>query len=692
LKLIVTEKYNSAKRIAEILFAGKAKEKKTGGISTFEADETCIIGLSGHIINPDFPQEYNRWEQVRPRALIQAPIESQPTQKRIIAALKKRARDTDSVTIATDFDREGELIGLEAYNVISAEGDATFDRVRFSALTEQEVKNSFASPAEIDFDLAYAGEARQHIDLIWGAALTRYISLISRRLGDRFLSVGRVQTPLLALLVDRERLIKEFKPVPYWEVEANLSGTDGEFTAHHTGGRFKKEEEARNAAQRAGEASVAAVSSVRRGTRTEKPPIPFNTTEFIRAATAIGLSAANAMRIAENLYTSGLISYPRTDNTVYPPSIDLRKILAMFEGGPFAKEAARLASKDELKPTRGKKSTTDHPPIHPVAPAKKEQLEPQAWKLYELVVRRFFATLADASLWETVKAGFDVNGEPFAVTGARLVEAGWRSYYPYLKTNEVIIPALEEGQQLDVKGVEVLAKETKPPTRFGQGRLVKTMEVLGLGTKSTRHEMIQKLYNRGYVHGNPLQPTHIAFAVIDTLERHASTITRPEMTAHLERDMDAIAEGKIKKDDVVEDSRRLLDEVFETMESNEKEIAAMLSKGLRNDMTGGTCPECGSDVVLRRSRKGGRFLGCSGYPDCRFTVSVPPSGKVIFTDEVCEKHDLYRIKIIQKGKRPWDLGCPMCNREEWLAGREEAKKEDVNTPKTGDGGTSNNEK
>ncbi|MCD1293819.1 DNA topoisomerase I [Methanocella sp. CWC-04] len=660
--LIVTEKNITAKKIANILFTKGVKEKKVNGVNTYENDGTIVIGLSGHIVNIDFPSKYNNWSETPPRGLIWAETELKHTQKKIVTALKKLAQEADRITIATDFDREGELIGVEAHNIIKdAKKGAKFDRVRFSAITKPEIERAFSNPVPIDFDLAAAGEARQKIDLVWGAALTRYISLTSGRLGKSFLSVGRVQTPLLALLVDRERDIKSFTSTPYWEIYATLKNGD-EFIAKHEKNRFTEKEEAEAVMAKLGKKGT--VTEYKKDIKTESPPIPFSTTEFIRAAASIGFSAANAMRIAENLYVNGWISYPRTDNTVYPASLNLQDILKQFLSGEFGRYASKLLQ-GKIVPTRGKKETTDHPPIYPVANAKKSDLKDDEWKVFELVVRRFFATLAPGAEWETRNVSVDISGERFKAGGSKLTVPGWREYYHYGMVREDKLPELKDGDELKVKSTEMTEKMTQPPTRYGQGRLVKIMEDLGLGTKSTRHEAIQKLYARNYVHGNPPQPTNTAVAVVEALEKYADLITKPDMTSQLEKDMDNIAEGQTSEDSVVKESQEMLETIFDELDRNQKEITQTLYDGLREDKIIGKCPECGENLIVRKSKKGGRFIGCDGYPECNFVLPLPRTGNVVATDKICEKHGINMLKIITGGKKPWDLGCPQCNYEEW---------------------------
>ena len=290
-----------------------------------------------------------------------------------------------------------------------------------------------------------------------------------------------------------------------------------------------------------------------------------------------------------------------------------------------------------------------------------------------LVVRRFFATLAEQCVWDATNLKVDIGLEPFRASGARLVEAGWRYYYPYSKAEEHILPELKQGEHLKVLGHIKEAKETQPPSRYGQGKLIKLMDELGLGTKSTRHDIISKLYARAYVQGNPMRPTNTAYAVVDTLQKYAPTITKPEMTQTLEKDMTHISERKTKEDEVIEESRVMLTSVFDELTQNQVGIGQSLKDGLRIDKIVGTCEKCGSELIIRRGHRGSRFIGCSGYPNCRFTLPLPRFGTVVVTDKLCETHGMNHIRIINKGKRPWDLGCPHCNFLDWQAKKAQVK-------------------
>jgi len=680
--LIVSEKNIAAKKIAQLLAAGKVEAGKSGSVDIYKfklnGDEAVSVGLKGHILKVDFPEEYSNWQEVEPIRLIDAKILKVPTQKTLVAALKKQAKDVDEVIIATDFDREGELIGSDAVNQIwSIRPNMPIKRARFSALTKGEVGRAFSELDTLNENLAQAGEARQDIDLIWGATLTRFLSLASTRLGRQFLSVGRVQSPTLCLVVFRERERQAFVVETYWELTGLFDAKGERFKAGHKTERFAAKEDVDEVVGRLGDEGT--VTAVKRTPRSTEPPAPFNTTAFLAAAAGSGVSPANAMRIAEGLYMEGLISYPRVDNTVYPESLELRDILSTLAGaGELGPLAAEINSQPTLKPTRGKKFATDHPPIHPTAAATQGRLSGNDWKIYELVVRRFLATLSKPAKSESMRIDIDVSGEPFFVRGSRTVEAGWQKFYPYGKKKDEILPDLVEGDKVGLVESAVEEKQTQPPARYSQGALIQKMEEVGLGTKATRHNIIQNLYERSYMHSDPIVPTELGIAVADSLSKHAATISSPDMTAELEADMDGIAEGKKSRDEVVDRSRQMLSQVMLALVANEQEVGAEIRGGIHEGKMVGKCPrpDCGGELRVIRSKKTKkRFVGCSNYGDkeCGQSYPLPQFGDVIPLGSVCDQCGSPKIKVVSKGKRPWELCLdPSCPTKE--AYRNKAKK------------------
>ncbi|GAB3018524.1 DNA topoisomerase I [Natronobiforma cellulositropha] len=676
MELIITEKDNAARRIADILSGDSRDASRENGVNVYEWGGTRCVGLSGHVVGVDFPPEYNDWRDVEPVELIAADVEKSATKENIVATLRILARQAEVVTIATDYDREGELIGKEAYEIVRDVNETVpIRRVRFSSITENEVTNAFAEPEELDFDLAAAGEARQIIDLVWGAALTRFLSLSAGQLGHDFISVGRVQSPTLKLIVDREREIEAFDPETYWELFAALTKDEGDgegFEAQYfyldddenEAERIWEETAADEAYATLTDATTATVVDVTRRTRTDSPPTPFNTTQFIRAASAIGFSAKRAMSIAEDLYTAGYITYPRTDNTVYPDDLEPDELLDAFVGHPtLGEDAESLLETDEIEPTRGDEETTDHPPIHPTGEIPtRGDVNDDEWRVFELVVRRFYATVAEAAIWEHLRVVAEASGRSLKANGKRLVEPGYHAVYPYFSTSESFVPDVSEGEDLALSAVELEEKETQPPRRYGQSRLIETMEKMGIGTKATRHEIIQKLYDRGYIENDPPRPTRLAMAVVEAAENYADRVISEEMTAQLETDMDAIAHGEATLEDVTDESREMLEAIFAELGESREEIGDHLRKSLKDDKRLGPCPDCGEDLLVRRSRYGSYFVGCDGYPDCEYTLPLPSTGKPLILEDECDDHGLNEVKMLA-GRSTFVHGCPLCKAE-----------------------------
>ena len=687
-RLIVTEKNNSAKKIAEILGGNPSSDKsfKVPYYTWSDGDgEHMAIGLKGHVLGPTFPEGYSSWQKTDLHDLIDAKLIKEPTDKNVVKAIEKVAKGADSLVIATDFDREGELIGLEALEKIlesnpelgsredADKGILKIPRARYSALTKEEIERAFSNLDELSFPLANAGAARQDIDLLWGATLTRAVSLATRRFGSNFLSVGRVQSPTLALIVEREMERRAHIAKPFWEAFAKFQHPDGSFEAHHETKKFWDKAEADAAL--AGTSSPGTVKAVTGRKITRKPPTPFNTTAFTTdASSRLSITPAIAMRIAEDLYMDGLISYPRTDNTVYPSSLPIRELIGSLVRIKDFSAAAGLLDQAQLKPTRGKKETTDHPPIYPTQAIHPGALEGPKKRVYELVVRRFLATFSPPMITESTRADIEAGSETYFVRGSVVVDLGYAGIYTYARSHDEEIPKLTEGQSLDLDGEPWLVdKETQPPPRISQGKLIEMMEERGLGTKATRADIIQKLFDRGYVYSNPPVPSETGVAMYEAFKRFVPRMATPEMTAQLEEEMDHIAAGEMTKGKVVGDSRDLLHRTWSEIDEHREDLAKVVWGGMDQDRLLGPCKACeeagrtkedGSPHMLRiiRAKKSGkRFVGCSGWTaddpnSCDQTFPLPQRGDVFRLEERCSICDRTpRLKVVPFRGRAWNL-------------------------------------
>jgi DNA topoisomerase I len=666
--LVVAEKFNTALRIAVVLSDGRMKRSRLEGTNVFRFDRPegpfAVVGLRGHIVELDYPKEFSEWTLTGLPKLLETRPLKRVTETGIVAALQSIVREFDRVIIATDFDREGELIGLECLELLqSVHPGIEVKRARYSALTRDAIETSFTHLEELDRALAEAAESRQEIDLVWGALLTRYLSLTAHQRGRSFLSVGRVQTPTLALLVERDQAIKEFVPTPFWEIVATAEKGNEEFRLHHQHGIFEQKAEADRVFRIVAHAKSGVVREFSEEETRRRPPVPFSTTLFVAEATRLGLGAARAMQIAEALYTQGLISYPRTDNTVYPRGLGLRTLVEKFREGPFAEAAEFVLKQPSFRPTRGRTETTDHPPIYPTGVVDPKKLRSDHATVYELVVRRFLATLAPDALGIGRAAAVEIQGERFEGKGQHLTDPGWYRIYPYSKPDEVPMPRLVVGETVAVPKVELIEDQTRPPRRYTQGSLIQEMERLGLGTKSTRHDVLQKLFDRHYVNQRQLEPTSTGIAVTEALKAHAPVITRPEMTHRLEEDMELVAESKKPKAEVLEESREMLREAYALLSANTEGVKETLTGALDRQHFVGPCVKCGGALRLARSPRGARWVQCVNNPtSCTATYALPSAGFVEPAPEfLCGTCKVPRVKITFRGVRP-DLYCinPEC--------------------------------
>lgn len=643
MQLIIAEKNLAGQRIAEIL-GGKSTRSQTRGFAkyyTFNVnnEEHVVIPLRGHIVEVDFPKQYSYWKGTDLQELVKAPILYAPNDAGIAALMKEMGKTSTKVIIATDADREGESIGVEALRIIQEVNPrVNVERAYFSAMTPKELVKSFDELVKVDFNLSDSADARREIDLIWGAALTRFVSIYGNRMGKEFISVGRVQTPVLALIVNREKERLAFVVQPYWEIIAHAEKNSQTFDAFHKNGKMFEEKVARQIFEKIKDEKKALVKKVSKRKRFVARPIPFDTTSMLRAASALGFTAGQAMNTAESLYMAGYISYPRTDNQTYPSAMNLREHLEELKNDKIYAPFVDGILAAPLNPSKGSKNTTDHPPVHPTKVPERGKIGEKEWKFFDLVARRFLATFMPDAETENTSVDLDIKSEPFAATGQTILFAGWKAVYPFSELKETILPPMKEGEWVNVNTIEMPRKETQPPARYSQSALLKLMQDLNLGTKATRSEIIQKLYARQYISGiKSIEPNQIAFAVIDSLEKHCKIVTEPKMTSELELEMDDIAAGKTKKIKVVDDSRLMLTKVLEQLLANKHVISLDLKKALFHQDSMGKCPACaaGNLVMRKAAATQKRFLGCDQFPNCRTTFPLPQKGTLHPTNKIC---------------------------------------------------------
>ncbi|MCW1292880.1 MAG: DNA topoisomerase I [Candidatus Parvarchaeota archaeon] len=638
--LIVAEKSTAAETIAKEI-GEERKEIKDGNIRywkiKFKGEEAIVFPLKGHIVDVDFGDNFKNWDEETIKNLYKAEIVYYEKEKEIINKLREIGKNADLLIIATDYDSEGESIGLEAAQIVKAVNPKIkVKRALFSALTKKELNEAFSNLTEINENLANSANARREIDLLIGATLTRLLSVSSGRLGNAFLSVGRVQTPTLKLVVERENEIESFKREKYYVMKFE--------TENSIVFSSKEEYKSKDEIDLKEGAYKLKIIEIKTKEKEVPPPVPFNTTEFLEAAASIGFSIPNAMRIAEDLYMRGYISYPRTDNQTYPPTLNFKEILEeLSKEENYKKYIEKEIDKNNIKPTKGKEAL-DHPPIYPIKIP--TDVDKQEIKIFNLIARRFLATLSKPEKEILTKITGEINGHKFYATGKKIIYKGWKEIYP-VKENEIILPEISKNE-LEGKLI-IEEKETSPPPRYTQAKTIKKMEELGLGTKSTRAEIIKKLFERGYLSkGSTLFASELGRKIISLLDNHTPVLTSPELTANLEKEIEDIANSKKEKEKVVLEAREQVKTLVETMIKFKNEIKEEVREAIKAQYIIGKCPKCNSNLVLIRSLKTKKqFLGCSNYPKCNFSLPITQR-KIQALPQKCPKCGWHLVKIYFK--------------------------------------------
>ena len=360
--------------------------------------------------------------------------------------------------------------------------------------------------------------------------------------------------------------------------------------------------------------------------------------------------------MAQQLYVAGYISYPRTSSQKLPKEIEYEKIIkTLLNQEKFSKECAFLLAKKELKPNEGKKTDPAHPSIYPTGIPPK--LAGKEEKLYELIVRRFLAVFGDSATRETVKIEIDVKKEIFIAKGTRTTVKGWHELYgQFIPFKEEELPPVEKGDEIKIKKIEFLSKETQPPKRYTPASIIKELEKRGLGTKATRAAIVDALYQRGYVDEKSITATNLGIKTVEVLEKFSPDILDEELTRHFELEMEQIRQNKKKKEKVLDDAKKLLTKTLAKFKKNEKDIGEGLSaatKETSKEMSRlGNCQSCEGELVIKKG-KFGMFIACDKYPECKVTFKLP-TGKFKPTKKVCEKCNHPMIKIL-KGKKSQDV-------------------------------------
>jgi DNA topoisomerase I len=677
--LIVTEKPDAATRIASALDAeGKARRILDNGVPYYVATrngEIVVVPALGHLYTVadekkgrDYPVFDYRWVPLYM-------AERGATRTRAwLATIAKLAKDADAFVDACDFDIEGSIIGYTILKYACGGAEKTAKRMKYSTLTKDEIEKSYAEPLpNLDFCLIEAGLARHEVDWLYGVNLSRALTTAAKKTSGQYttLSTGRVQGPTLKFLATRERSIKSFVPTPYWTITAKVGIGDSVVDVDYEKTTLETKEEA-DAVAKACKGKNGKIEKLEKKKFRQPPPPPFDLSSLQNEAYRLfRYTPMRTSSIAQRLYLDALISYPRTSSQKLPPAIGHKEILKkLARSREFTKHASELLAKPELKPFEGKGLDSAHPAIYPTGNLPERTLDTAERNIWSLVVKRFMAVFGDPATQQRIRAVIDVNGYKFNFSAKATLEDGWlRFYNPYAQSENVALPPMTEGQEVNVKKVTVKDEFTKPPPRYNPASLLRKMQTEEIGTKATRAGIIQTLYDRKYICDERMTVTDLGFEVVDVLRKHCPSVVSSEFTRKLEEKMEEIQQGKETKDNVVQEAIEILKPVTEKLKEKEAEIGAQLSQAIRKakleERTIGACPTCknGKLVIIHSRKTGKRFVGCTGYfeGNCKTAFPLPQRGYVK-PQGVCKGCGWPTVRVVVRRTRPWNLcfnpDCP----------------------------------
>ena len=582
---------------------------------------------------------------------------------KLVKELKKDVKDADFVYLATDPDREGEAISWHLYDTLGLK-ENNYKRIVFNEVTKKAVLASFDKARKIDDNLVKSQETRRILDRIIGFRLSK---LMQSKTGGK--SAGRVQSVALKLIVDREREIEAFIPEEYFEIEAHFNDFDAKLdTYNHKKIEIKKEIEAKEILSKLSNAFK--IESVEKKEKAKKSKFPFTTSTLQQEASSkLGFSSKKTMMIAQKLYEGinlkdeavGLISYMRTDSIRL--SDDFVKSTYSYIKDNYGSEYVGYVKKSN----KTENVQDAHEGIRPTdinnVPEKiKEYLSNDEYKLYSLIYYRTLASLMKDAKVEATSVILDNNNYQFKANGQVLVFDGYlKVYSKYEDSEDKILPDFStyKSNVVVANNIEYTSHTTKPPARYTESKLIKEMEELGIGRPSTYAKTIDTIEERGYVSlvDKKFVPTEVGIETTDRLQDFFKDIINVEYTKNMEDDLDKIADGDLEWN-------KLLELFYKDFEPK-VELAFKNMEKKKPKETGELCPNCGSPLVIKRSRYG-EFIACSNYPTCKYIKN---------NEEEKEKKEVMECpkcdgKIIEKRTKRGKIfyGCsnyPKCDFASW---------------------------
>ncbi len=685
--IVICEKPNVANKIAIALGTSDIKRIKIHDNTVFDVFSKnnlhyVILSSKGHLYGLHNPN--NRGKIFPIFDLYWSPI-SKPfnkNTKNLIDLISKFSKNANNYIHACDYDQEGELIGYNILELICNNAYNSSQRAKLSTLAPDDISKSFEQLEKINRNMAYAGMFRHLLDYIYGINFSMAISsIIKVKNRSSYLTVGRVQTPTLKFIVDRDLQINYFIPIPFWNIKAHFKEDNKILICSFDKNPLNTIKEANFVINECSD-KVGIVNSINSYTENLQSLTPFNLGDLQKESFRLfKYSPSYTLSIAENLYLKALISYPRTNSQILPPSINYRKILNRL--GKISKiyedYSNILLNRDKLCPNNGNKNDPAHPAIYPTG-LKPVNLNSGEAKIFDLIVKRFFVTFGESAVFNKIIIKILVARTfSFHLEEKNIVSKGWIEFYNpfyYLKKNHIDYSDIKIGDKLINVDIILESKFTEPPNFFNYSSLLSKMEKEEIGTKSTRGNIIEILIKRNYVtkstKENILRSSELGIYLIDFMEKNLPNVISTELTRTLERYLADIEMGVKDRIDIL---NNIISNLIESMNNLQKldHIPKIDNHWThKKDLIMiGLCPICknGRFQIIRSKKTRKRFISCSDYfsKGCTATAPIPQKGLIKNTDKTCTECSWPIINIFYPSNRYGknyciNINCPSKNK------------------------------
>ena len=677
--LVICEKPEAAKKIAEALSNNTYRTRKIMDSIVFNLNykgkELIICSALGHLYKINLTKTQSKLPVYNYSWI---PI-NKPKNKAVIINLKINlikllSKDAKEFILACDLDQEGETIGYNILKYACNEKQKIAKRVKFSTLTEKDIKNAFSNMQKhIDIELAIAGRTRHAIDFLYGINISKALSLAFMSFSNKYrtLSIGRVQGPTIFYVVENDLQIETHIPLPFWRISAYIETAENGKTTwlkiEYIKEKIIKKIEAEDIVKNCkGEKAI--ISKINKNNFKISPPVPFNLSGLQKEAFKLyRFNPYQTLNIAEKLYLKALISYPRTASQKLPAAINYKKIISDLSKLPeFTRMTNSLLKKKRLSPTQGKISDNAHPAIYPTGKITKFQLLNTEKKIFNLIIIRFFKLFESPMTGKIILIHFNIGKYKFLSSSKKIKK---QINSKHNEGNEKHLN-FQIAKKFNVKRIKIKENFETAPRPFNQITLIEKMEKENIGTKSTRANIIQTIIDRTYIEGTKLKSTPLARALVEVLQIHSPLILSSKMTREMEKQLEEVENGKTTQEKVLTIANKNLSLIIKEIQKNNKSIGKKLFLATKNlviiQSTNNSLSKCtickkGNLIITSNSRN--RALICSNSVNgsCVVKASLPRFGLIKIYKKSCMTCLWPKIKTAFKGK-PWifcmNPNCP----------------------------------